>query len=662
LTVQSHVPVLTFLPDPDDRDDRERPRSKARNGSRTRRDTSTTRRDKDRGEDREREPERDRGERGDRRRGDRDRDRDDRRKDRDETARRPRDGERERGDDDDRHWRDDGKRDERLATRRDRDHDRDRNRDRGGDKDRDRDWERAGERGGERGDRWPRSDRARDDDAPSRRDRDKDRWDTEDREAKPKRGARGDRRNGGGGDDKDDRKDREKDKTPAWMETYVPNAPGAGILGGKGDDGELDELQAWKKTMKDRELAASGPKADAAESTKSTTNAQASEPSSKPLDEIEQFKLMMRQSQPSAETTPAATTKPPLAELPSQAPPAGTWNAFEPGWRTHLASAPPGIRAVPAIVLADPAIAEVSSQSSLGSITSSSAASQATSATSTTSNPLLAMLAPDGGASSYPAYGASLNDAKPAVSRMFPTQQAQPPSEDPAFILGRAPGALGNAPAGSRLASLGRGLGGAPPSKPPQGFPPNAAAPPGLEYSYSGGNNAASQPPMSQMQDDFARLGLDTSGMRDRLVSDPMHGLGQPHGMQQSLMNRHPDHNAFSPPADNRGFMADHLSDMSIGMGPMSGAGVDGGHAAPTKGSRFAKLWENDGRRGHGPGPGLSPGGMQGPGDLSAFGGAPMSRDMEMNQFGGRGESNLNDMNHLYTMLSNSTQVCVLHT
>jgi zinc finger CCCH domain-containing protein 13 len=180
-----------------------------------------------------------------------------------------------------------------------------RERERGGDRDRDRD--RDWDRGTDRGDRWPRSDRARDDETSSRRDRDKDRWDTEDRDSKPKRGergGRGDRRNGGA-DDKEDRKERDKDKTPAWMDTYVPTTSGGGILGGKGDDGELDELQAWKKTMKERELA----KAEAAEPIKSATPTQTSQAETKGLDEIQQFKLMMQQAQ----TNPDTASDSPLA-------------------------------------------------------------------------------------------------------------------------------------------------------------------------------------------------------------------------------------------------------------------------------------------------------------------------------------------------------------
>lgn len=115
-------------------------------------------------------------------------------------------------DDDSRRWRDDGKRDERTAAKRDRERE---------DKDKDRD------------NRWQT---------------------TEDRDSRLRRVAGRDRKNADDGKDKDRRDDRDKDKEkePAWMETYVPDASG-GILGGKTADGEIDSIQAWKKGMKEKE-------------------------------------------------------------------------------------------------------------------------------------------------------------------------------------------------------------------------------------------------------------------------------------------------------------------------------------------------------------------------------------------------------------------------
>ncbi|KAK7694557.1 hypothetical protein QCA50_001743 [Cerrena zonata] len=201
-------------------------RDRARSKSRPRRDPSATRRERDKDEkDRDRRDDRD-----DRRRGERDeysrRDRDDHHRrdgddhytpDRDDFHRDGRDRreyDRDRElEDDPRRWRDDGKRDERIAARRDRERDRDR----------DRGW-----------DRWePSHDRP------------------EDRDGRTRRNGGRERR--AAGDDVKDREDRrDKEKEPAWMDDYVPT-PGGGILGGQGMDGELDGIQAWKKGMKEKE-------------------------------------------------------------------------------------------------------------------------------------------------------------------------------------------------------------------------------------------------------------------------------------------------------------------------------------------------------------------------------------------------------------------------
>ncbi|KAI0639314.1 hypothetical protein C8Q77DRAFT_52401 [Trametes polyzona] len=250
-----------------DRETRDRPRSRVRDSSRPRREPSTTRRDRDR--DRE-ERDRPRDRRGD---GDRDdrRDKDDgTRRDRDDYLRRDWDDsyDRDRHDyarrtkesdrdveDDPRRWRDDGRRDERMAARRERE----------------RGWDRFEDRDRER---------------PSAGD---------DREARNRRGTGRDRRLGANDDakDKEDRRDRDRDREaePAWMETYVPTTPGGGILGGKTADGELDGIQAWKKGMKERERKEKGGDASADSSKNSNGAASSGEG---PMDEIQLFKLMMK--------------------------------------------------------------------------------------------------------------------------------------------------------------------------------------------------------------------------------------------------------------------------------------------------------------------------------------------------------------------------------
>ena len=273
-----------------DRDTRERPRSRVRDPSRPRREPSTTRRDRDR--DRE-DKDRPRDRRND---GDRDdrRDNDGSRRDRDDFARRewddafdrdrddhhPRDNRdrydynrraRERdvdrdAENDSRHWRDDGRRDERIAARREREA-------------RERGWDRFEERDRERP---PAGD---------------------ERDTRTRRGPGRDRRAVGNDDNKDreDRRDREKEVEPAWMETYIPSTHGSGILGGKGADGELDGIQAWKKGMKEKERKEKG---DASDTAKALETNGASEPqpispatattSEIAMDEIQLFKLMMK--------------------------------------------------------------------------------------------------------------------------------------------------------------------------------------------------------------------------------------------------------------------------------------------------------------------------------------------------------------------------------
>ena len=85
-------------------------------------------------------------------------------------------------------------------------------------------------------------------------------------------------------------------RSPAWMETYVPTTPGGGILGGRGADGELDGIQAWKKGMKEKERQEkeSEAAAKAAEDAKSVPASTGPAQSESQLDEIQMFKLMMK--------------------------------------------------------------------------------------------------------------------------------------------------------------------------------------------------------------------------------------------------------------------------------------------------------------------------------------------------------------------------------
>ncbi|THU91780.1 hypothetical protein K435DRAFT_801035 [Dendrothele bispora CBS 962.96] len=223
-----------------DRD--ERPRSLVRDSSRHRRDTSTSRREDSRKE--------------------RDKGREEFRKDRDREDQR-RERERENGDDDDsRRWRDDGRRDERMAVRQ-----RERNRDKNAHESA---WDNPGER----------------------------RWAVEDRDDRTRRGGGKDKKSGAIEDNRDERRgDREKEKEPAWMDTYIPATGSGGILGGKGNDGELDGIQAWKKSVKEKEQKANKTAPAVSNDDSSTAPDAPQKLSDEPMDEIQRFKKMMELAQ-----------------------------------------------------------------------------------------------------------------------------------------------------------------------------------------------------------------------------------------------------------------------------------------------------------------------------------------------------------------------------
>ena len=264
-----------------ERDDRERPRSRVRDSSRQRRDASPTRR--------ERESDRDR---------DRDRDEHRRRDGRD------RDLERDTSDDP-RRWRDDGKRDERMAARREH---RDKEfRERERDREREREKER-GSRVTERESNWESN---------RNRDRERDRWVMDERDARSKRFNGRDRPGHSRDEDRDERKDsraRIEEKEPAWMDTYIPNESAVGIFGGQAENGELDGIQAWKLGMKEKErkereseVSRSGGDAEHACGTQ-MIESQAAPPEPQ-LDEIQLFKLMIKREE---EKNKAASLKGPM--------------------------------------------------------------------------------------------------------------------------------------------------------------------------------------------------------------------------------------------------------------------------------------------------------------------------------------------------------------
>ncbi|KAF8898562.1 hypothetical protein BD779DRAFT_1484574 [Infundibulicybe gibba] len=284
-----------------DRDEREHqhPRSHPRETSRSRGEPSAPGRDRD-----DKEKERDR--RGERDREFYRRERDDYRRDRDRD-------DRDLELDDPRRWRDDGKREERLAARRT-----ERNPERHPDRehrDRDRVRERAQETA----------------------------WDVaNDRDGRGKRGAARERKAGTGGEDvreRDDRRDR--DREPAWMDTYIPNSSSAGILGSKGADGELDGIQAWKKGMKEKEERDKGPPG--------STKEEKPHSGEQPLDEIQFFKILMKREEEKKQSD--TTNTGPLessTEPPSAATKQSSFNGFtQPSTLAVEPSLPPSNPSIP---------------------------------------------------------------------------------------------------------------------------------------------------------------------------------------------------------------------------------------------------------------------------------------------------------------------------
>ncbi|KAJ7139820.1 hypothetical protein C8R44DRAFT_765504 [Mycena epipterygia] len=242
------------------REDRERPRSRGRDSSRPRRDLSPSRRDRERDTE-DKEPG------GDRRDDHRKPPRDDNRRTRDDH-RRERGEHREHEVEDPRRWRDDGKRDERMAAK--------------------------------RGDRVT-GEKVPQENGESSGDR---RWTVvEERDGRSKRNHR-DRRAGAtteDGKEREDRRDRdrEREKEPAWMDTYIPDS--TGVPGGKGGEGELDGIQAWKKGLKEKEKTAAIPKKDEERPAVSESTPD------KPLDEIQLFRMMMKREEEKKQVEPSAT-------------------------------------------------------------------------------------------------------------------------------------------------------------------------------------------------------------------------------------------------------------------------------------------------------------------------------------------------------------------
>ncbi|KAG8910283.1 hypothetical protein FRC01_006414 [Tulasnella sp. 417] len=141
-------------------------------------------------------------------------------------------------------------------------------------------------------------------------------------------------------------RDRERDKEPAWMDDWPDSAPAGGkglVLGAV--NGE-DKLQAWKKSMKEKDSTPSALEPSAQE-TDSPSDLQDG------LNDIERFKLQMKQAQVQNDLDVKAPTPPTVPQT----------NGAPPGLN-GLPSDPAIVSAPPPTLAADPAIVSASTPGS----------------------------------------------------------------------------------------------------------------------------------------------------------------------------------------------------------------------------------------------------------------------------------------------------------
>ncbi|TCD63396.1 hypothetical protein EIP91_005604 [Steccherinum ochraceum] len=582
-------------PEPGRRDNRERPRSR----SRIRREPSPPRRDRERdrddrvrdrrGEDRDDDrrerddyPRRDRDDFNRRDWGDRTRDRDDNFRDGRDRREYDRDLE-----EDPRRWRDDGKRDERIAARRDRDQ-------------RDRGW-----------DRWEPGN-----------DRDRERPD--ERDGRSKRTAGRDRRTGAeDGKEKEDRREREKEKEPAWMETYVPSSPGAGILGGQSAEGELDGIQAWKKGLKEKERKEKeleDPPESYKKSPEPTTESSSPSGQESGMDEIQLFKLMMKREAEKKDTEPTQNGKVDSPVLISSSLSAGA------GSISSLTTAEPqGSAKLSSIGEPTTSSAVAGGMRTPNGSVLTETSKQPTAATNGPSLLSLISSSSPGQIQQAPSADPSGDLPQPAVSRFFPNLpalQAHSPNNDRSPIAPAIPSPESSfqPPQGSRLlAFASRAPGPAAPgvgghlrtgnaldssigAHSTPGLPPSASVPvPSKTIGFDSPNFGAeyqhqSATRMTPSESAFASRSYSPFGQSSQNsfgyeeTQDPRLGLGNEAVRRASGLA---PSNQFSPSSE-AGLQYQELGNVA----PPNGSGFDlsgnpaGGNYATGKGSRFAKFFD----------------------------------------------------------------------
>lgn len=80
-----------------------------------------------------------------------------------------------------------------------------------------------------------------------------------------------------------------REKEPAWMGDYVPENDNK-VIGARANEADLDDLQSWKRQLKDRELASSGETSKPSNDHSPGTNGEV-------LDDIQRFKLKIKEEQ-----------------------------------------------------------------------------------------------------------------------------------------------------------------------------------------------------------------------------------------------------------------------------------------------------------------------------------------------------------------------------
>lgn len=474
------------------------------------------------------------------------------------------------------------------------------------------------------------------------------------------------------------------------METYVPDSPSAGILGGKGLEGELDDLQAWKKGMKEREQRAAGiasgrgKGSGAPSEANSVPDAAPSASGGSSLDEIQQFKLIMKKAQedkqPAGESEPSPTV-PLLGDRDLLKDFAKVSKGARRSFPTTSVILNDQPSAVPSAKTSRPnpeaTSIPLSATSSIGSsvlpMASTPQTNKAPVAAPEVSNPLLALLTSTPGdlnVSSRADNGLSLPSARipSAAPANFASPDPSTTGQQPENV--RSAQLQANPLAGSRF--FGNRSSAAPSVSAARqtelSAPPQQTHEPSIFHSQNSLGQYPGEPASAQQfQDAPPRRSIaDAIYMREQQALEAMRLQQQSRGYEspsnQGFIDRGNDMSAYAQMADYRRSMTESpvsaYTDGSQGMGQSAGlGGMDqSGGFGGRGGSRFAKLWDNDGRGGRG---GHVPQGRTPPSvDLGSYP-APLVARQDSGGLNGLNNGGLDNRvtDQLFAILNNQSQV-----